>query len=72
MRGPIQRLQALDAYRELLNERTTLILSADSPLWKLLTTAGEPQSHLPPSPDGEAPQSAMHPANGAARNGTVP
>jgi membrane protease subunit HflC len=68
-----QRLQALDAYRELLNERTTLILSADSPLWKLLITAGEPTSHVPPRlEDVEAPQSAMHPANGAARNGAAP
>lgn len=68
-----RRLQALDAYRELLNERTTLILSADSPLWQLLTTGG---ASLPPMPPlhkaSEGPLSAMQPDNGAARNGDAP
>ena len=68
-----QRLQALDAYRELLNEKTTLILSADSPLWQLLTTGGEPPLALPPrQPPADGPLSAMHPENGAARNGDAP
>lgn len=40
-----QRLQALDAYREMLNERTTLVFSADSPLWKWLMDG----LNLPPS-----------------------
>lgn len=30
-------LQALDAYKQLLNEQTTLVLSASNSLWKLLT-----------------------------------
>ncbi len=47
-----QRLQALDAYRELLNERTTLVLSADNPLWRWLLDAGQPQlaPATPPPP----------------------
>jgi len=66
-----QRLQALDAYRELLNEKTTLILSADSPLWKLLTTGGGETvtpSPLPPM-NKDVPLSAAHPSNGSTRNG---
>jgi membrane protease subunit HflC len=74
-----QRLQTLDAYRSLINERTTLILSADSPLWRLLTTGGvsEPPSAVPreellADPPEEPPLSALGPANGTRRNGAAP
>jgi membrane protease subunit HflC len=50
-----QRLQALDAYRELLNEQTTLILSADSPLWRLLTSGGELPATNGTPPEGVQP-----------------
>ncbi|MDX1968882.1 MAG: protease modulator HflC [Planctomycetaceae bacterium] len=49
-----ERLQALDAYRTVLNDRTTLILSADSPIWRFLLDLGaKPQpldAPLPASP----------------------
>lgn len=52
-----QRLQALDAYRDLLNERTTLILSADNPLWRWLLDAGLPVASptTPPPPAEPSP-----------------
>lgn len=31
-----QRMQALDAYREILSEKTTLVFSTDNPLWRWL------------------------------------
>jgi len=64
------RLQALDAYRDLLNERTTLILSADSPLWKLLTSGGSEGANSTPPRAEDVPLSAMRPSNG--RNGGPP
>jgi membrane protease subunit HflC len=66
------RLQALDAYRDLLNERTTLILSAESPLWRLLTTGGQELSLpvLPPPRPMEVPLSAMQPSNHARDGGS--
>ncbi len=32
-----QRLQALDAYREIISEKTTLVFSTDNPLWRWLS-----------------------------------
>lgn len=32
-----QRIQALDAYREILSEKTTLVFSLDNPLWRWLS-----------------------------------
>jgi membrane protease subunit HflC len=45
-------LRNLDAYKRLLNEKTTLVLSASSNLLKLLTD-GVPESALPPTPPSE-------------------
>lgn len=46
-----ERLQALDAYRAVLNDRTTLILSADSPVWRFLLDLGaKPQPLDAPLP----------------------
>jgi modulator of FtsH protease HflC len=44
-----QRLQMLDAYLQMLNQQTTLVMSADRPLWKLLISGGQshPQDHVP-------------------------
>ena len=56
-------LQTLDTYRNILNEKTTLVLSASSNLLKLLTD-GVPnlQNEKPPVPD--APSEAPKPQNG--------
>jgi membrane protease subunit HflC len=56
-------LQTLDTYRNILNEKTTLVLSASSNLLKLLTD-GVPnlQNEKPPVPD--APTEAPKPQNG--------
>lgn len=56
-------LQTLDTYRNILNEKTTLVLSASSNLLKLLTD-GVPniQSDKPPVPD--APSEAPKPPAG--------
>jgi modulator of FtsH protease HflC len=58
-----QRLQMLDAYRQMLNEQTMLVLSADSPLWRLLTSdlpaaGAEPDrvGNDPPVPSALAPE----------------
>jgi membrane protease subunit HflC len=37
-------LQAMEAYKQILNEQTTLVLSASSKLWKLLTDGPPPVS----------------------------
>uniref|UniRef100_A0A7C2JXH6 Protein HflC n=1 Tax=Schlesneria paludicola TaxID=360056 RepID=A0A7C2JXH6_9PLAN len=61
-----RRLQMLDAYRQMLNEQTTLVLSADSPLWALLQSAGNPATGEPPSAgpsETHAPVSAQRPEN---------
>ncbi len=42
-----QRLQALDAYRELVSEKTTLVFSMDSPLWRWLTDGLMPAPAVP-------------------------
>jgi membrane protease subunit HflC len=42
-------LQALDAYKQLLGEQTTLVLSASNSLWKLLTD-GPPRGPDQPAP----------------------
>jgi membrane protease subunit HflC len=54
-----QRLAMLDAYRQMLTQQTTLVMSADSPLWKLLTSAGTSSS----SPTTDPPASALRPQN---------
>ncbi|MDZ4683687.1 MAG: protease modulator HflC [Planctomycetaceae bacterium] len=59
-----QRLQMLDAYRQMLNQQTTLVMSANSPLWKLLSSGGV-------SVDEPIP-SAIHPENAPAAAGGVP
>lgn len=42
-----QRIQALDAYREMISERTTLVFSTDNPLWRWLSEGITP----PPTPE---------------------
>ncbi len=55
-----ERLQALEAYRAVLNDRTTLILSADSPVWRFLLDLGaKPQPLGAPLPT--APNEATNP-----------
>ncbi|MFO0916723.1 MAG: protease modulator HflC [Planctomycetaceae bacterium] len=46
-----ETIQALDAYRRILNDQTTLVLSASSRLWKLLTDG--PPEYSPRKPDEE-------------------
>jgi membrane protease subunit HflC len=47
-------LVTLDTYKKILNEKTTLIVSTDSPLFKLLTTMNQLGSgHVLPHPPGE-------------------
>ena len=41
-------LQSLEVYKQLLGEQTTLVLSASSRLWKLLTEGPPPASTTPP------------------------
>ena len=62
-------LQNLEAYKQILNDRTTLILSASNRLLKLLvegvppsvdTSAGQP-------PESDPEPSALQPANGTAK-----
>lgn len=48
-----QLLKTLDTYRAILDEQTTVVLSADSPLLKLLTEG------LPELPRGTIPESTM-------------
>lgn len=48
-----QLLKTLDTYRAILNERTTIVLSSDSPLLKLLTE-GMPKLTNPPKPPRQA------------------
>ena len=42
-------LQAMDAYKQILSEQTTLVLSASSKLWKLLTEGPPALSAEPPA-----------------------
>lgn len=44
-----QRLQALDAYREMVSERTTLVFSLDNPLWQWLNPS-PPAAPTEPKP----------------------
>lgn len=48
-------LQAMEAYKQLLTEQTTLVLSASSRLWKLLTDGppSAPQPVVPPGTSAE-------------------
>ncbi len=39
-----QRIQALDAYREMISEKTTLVFSTDNPLWRWLSEGIAPPS----------------------------
>ncbi|MGH7135464.1 MAG: hypothetical protein ACREHD_06965, partial [Pirellulales bacterium] len=48
-----QLLKTLDTYRAILDEQTTVVLSADSPLLKLLTDG------LPELPQGAIPEGTM-------------
>lgn len=60
-------LQTLEAYKQILNERTTLVLSASNSLLKLLVEGVPvPSMDRPPS---ESSPSALEPANGPARGG---
>jgi membrane protease subunit HflC len=43
-------LQAMDAYKQILSEQTTLVLSASSKLWKLLTEGPPSAPSAPPLP----------------------
>lgn len=53
-------LQTLETYKQILNERTTLVLSGSNGLLKLLMQ-GLPESSPPPMPP--SPPDAEHPAN---------
>lgn len=66
-----QRLQQLEAYRQLINDRTRLILSADSPLWRLLIQ-GETSTEFPPKPIEDVPLSAERPSNAQHHPGAQP
>lgn len=43
-----QRIQALDAYREIISEKTTLVFSTDNPLWRWLRE-GLDERPVPPA-----------------------
>lgn len=66
-------LQTLDAYKKVLNERTTLVLSASSSLFKLLVEGVPPSSPAtspvkpdqPPALDAAQPQNDAKPTAGA-------
>ena len=58
-----KHMQTLDAYRKILNERTTLVLSASSNLLKLLTE-GIPELGEPPASDPQTPTKAAATGNG--------
>jgi len=62
-----QLLKTLDTYRAILNDRTTIVLSSDSPLLKLLTE-GMPKLTNPPKPRqaGPAPEDKPAPPTGGA------
>jgi len=62
-------LQTLDSYKQILNERTTLVLSASNSLLKLLVEGVPPTAESPRSekPTSIAP-SATEPANGTGTN----
>ncbi len=49
-----ETMQALDAYKQILSDQTTLILSASSRLWKLLTD-GPPEIPEPKAPGEGSP-----------------
>lgn len=66
-----QRLQQLEAYRQLINDRTRLIFSADSPLWRLLLQ-GDSSLEFPPKPLDDLPLSAERPSNGQQHRGAEP
>ncbi|MBS0202848.1 MAG: protease modulator HflC [Planctomycetes bacterium] len=59
-------LQTLDAYKQILNERTTLVLSASNSLLKLLVEGipVHPAERSPDQPSSELKPSALDPANG--------
>ncbi len=58
-----KHMQTLDAYRTILNERTTLVLSASSNLLKLLTE-GIPEMGAPPAAEPKMPTKAAATENG--------
>ncbi|RUL86190.1 protease modulator HflC [Tautonia sociabilis] len=58
-------LKTLDAYRAAIDDRTTLVLSADSPFLKLLTE-GIPEPPEPPSGPGIAAEAPPAPATAPA------
>lgn len=55
-----ERLQALEAYRAILGERTTLVLSADHPLWRFLSDAlpVPAETNQPPAPSAPSATTA--------------
>ena len=59
-------LQTLDAYKQILNERTTLVLSASNSLLKLLVEGVPAPAVKPPTdrPSVDAQPSAIEPSNG--------
>ncbi len=60
-------LQTLDAYKHILNERTTLVLSASNSLLKLLVE-GVPSHPEPPHSEKSPVPSATEPTNGTTSN----
>jgi membrane protease subunit HflC len=65
-----QLLKTLDTYRAILNDKTTIVLSSDSPLLKLLTE-GMPKLTNPPKPQQAGPTADDKPAppTGGAASG---
>ena len=54
IKAPTRTMRTLDTYTKILNERTTLVLSASSSLLKLLTEGiPEPESGKPKAESGE-------------------
>ena len=60
-------LQTLEAYKHILNERTTLVLSASNSLLKLLVE-GVPKPSEPPHSEKSPVPSATEPTNGTTSN----
>ena len=59
-------LATLDAYRKILNEKTTLVLSASSGLLKMLTNGVPELKGTPPAPAPKSPQATTKTSSPAA------
>ena len=71
-------LKTLETYRKMIDERTTVVLSADSPLLRLLTRgleASSPPGEAPPEARGDEPRAIESgsgpPPSDAARKGSA-